>query len=373
MPEKEKKKSWREIQRERQKRQQRAEEAFKIQMERETKRKPRKWPKGKILLAAIALIVILGIYGLWQLTATPTTPTDGTTPVTPVSGYIVIMPDGAVNPSNAPIANDGNNRYTFTADIYNQIIVGKDNIIIDGNGYTLNGTGEYLARGIDLTGRKNVTITNIKIQNFDYGIYLSSACNNTIYKNTFTNNHCGIWLEATSNGNIIYGNNLTKNKMYAIWLKESIENTISENTFTLHTNYTIYMRYANKTTITKNYIKNNNMGIFLYQSTNNILYHNSFIDNMPTGHVSADLPNKWDNGKEGNYWSDYNGIDANGDGIGDTPYIIDQQNQDRYPLMRGVATPPTPTAGIPIETEIVAAAIVVIAVTAVLVYRRRKA
>jgi len=36
----------------------------------------------------------------------------------------------------------------------------------------------------------------------------------------------------------------------------------------------------------------------------------------------------------GNYWSDYNGTDDNGDGIGDTPYIIDADNQDKYPLMK---------------------------------------
>jgi endoglucanase len=27
-------------------------------------------------------------------------------------------------------------------------------------------------------------------------------------------------------------------------------------------------------------------------------------------------------------------MDANGDGIGDTPYVIDINNQDRYPLMQ---------------------------------------
>jgi hypothetical protein len=47
--------------------------------------------------------------------------------------------------------------------------------------------------------------------------------------------------------------------------------------------------------------------------------------------------NLWDNGVEGNYWSDYHGHDFDKNGIGDTPYIIDEiaesHPQDRYPLM----------------------------------------
>ena len=34
----------------------------------------------------------------------------------------------------------------------------------------------------------------------------------------------------------------------------------------------------------------------------------------------------------GNYWDDYTGSDTNGDGIGETPYIIDENNIDNYPL-----------------------------------------
>jgi hypothetical protein len=44
-------------------------------------------------------------------------------------------------------------------------------------------------------------------------------------------------------------------------------------------------------------------------------------------------PNAWDDGVSGNYWSNYNGTDANQDRIGDTPYIIDINNVDHYPLM----------------------------------------
>jgi len=65
---------------------------------------------------------------------------------------------------------------------------------------------------------------------------------------------------------------------------------------------------------------------------NNVFYHNNIITNT-IQIVSFNSPNTWDNGSKGNYWSDYNGTDGNGDSIGDTPYVIDENNQDNYPLM----------------------------------------
>ena len=337
MPKKEKKKSWKEIQRERQVKQQRAEEARQIEREREAKRKPRQLPKGKILVTACVLVIIFGAYGIWQYTES-STPSDETPPVIPTGEIIYIGPDGQVVPSAAPILNVGNNHYTFTADIYNSIILGRDNIVIDGANHALQGTGVYGSRGIDLTGRSNVTITNMKIEGFDYGVYLSSASHNVLSQNDLTNNYCGIWIVVSSN-NIISGNNMANNEMYAIWLKDSSNNKISENEMISHANYTIYIRSSNNTTISANRIANSNLGIFLYQASNNILYHNNFIDNRV--HISnSDSTNVWDNGypSGGNYWSDYqegypDAEELDGSGIWNTPYVIDENNQDNYPLM----------------------------------------
>ncbi|HUW47201.1 MAG TPA: hypothetical protein VMW36_00435, partial [Patescibacteria group bacterium] len=118
MSKKKKKKSWKERQRERQIKQQRALEAWRIQREIEAERKPRKWPKGKILGALCLIVLIFGAYGAWQYTNPPTILEES-----PPQTTVYIRADGTVKPSTTPIINGGNVRYTFTADINDSIVI----------------------------------------------------------------------------------------------------------------------------------------------------------------------------------------------------------------------------------------------------------
>jgi len=166
-----------------------------------------------------------------------------------VTNICVIRADGSVLPPTAPISTVDNITYTLTGNIEKPIVVERDNIVVAGAGYTLQGTGG--GKGISMLGRSNVTIKNMRIESFGYGIWLRHSSNNTISGNNITDSGYGIWLENSSSNNIsenkitgcglfgmglyssssnnrLYGNNMTNNSV-GIWLWDSSNNTFSGN------------------------------------------------------------------------------------------------------------------------------------------------
>ena len=296
---------------------------------------------------------------------------------------IYIQADGSVSPSTAPIQRSGD-IYTFTDNISDSIWVLKDNVVIDGAGYTLQGTTS-IVQGIRLYGRIGVTIRNINIRGFQNGIVIDSYSNSTtIFGNIIKNTINGIWLrysyENSVDGNIIannsYGlrlecsssNNMNENTIttgcgiysynsssnnisgntiastsVGIWLDYySNFNTISENNIIANTNNGIVLsQSSNNNIINRNNVANNGEGISLTYSSvsSNRIYHNNFIDNLQ--HVySLGTGNNWDDGypSGGNYWSGYEGkypnaTELGSSGLWNTPYSINSNNIDNYPLM----------------------------------------
>jgi parallel beta-helix repeat protein len=256
---------------------------------------------------------------------------------------------------------------------YNGIIVERNNIVIDGNDYTVQGTGASVSTAIDMSGRKNVTVKNTQIKNFWYGILLNSSSGNSISGNNITanngtgislysssnisisgnnirNNGYGIWLDSSSS-NSIRGNNVTANNNDGIHLSDSSNNTVSGNNATANSNAGIYLCSSSSNSITANNMANNRVGLQFSSSSNNSMCHNNSIGNSVQASVDAtSFGNAWDDGYPagGNYWSDCNGTDlyrgsyqnvTGSDGIGDEPYVIDANNTDYYPLMKLYAGP----------------------------------
>jgi len=122
-------------------------------------------------------------------------------------GTITIKKDGSVNPADAPIIVEGN-IYTLTKNVKsdgNGIIILRDNIVVDGAGHTIEGSNTMFSNDVYLFTRTNITIKNLNIQNFHFGIGLDYSSYNTIANNNVGNNGVGIYLRYSLH-NLIYNN-----------------------------------------------------------------------------------------------------------------------------------------------------------------------
>jgi parallel beta-helix repeat protein len=154
---------------------------------------------------------------------------------------------------------------------------------------------------------------NLIIDNSFDGIYLRDSYSNIIMDNTFNSNHGNGLGFICSNNNKISDNTITENIGNGLYFYRSNNNTIIGNNFKLNKCADIHLRNS---------------------SNNNTIYHNNFLNKYRNAYDNS--INIWDNGypSGGNYWDDYTGEDSDGDGIGDTPYLIPGGNsKDRYPLM----------------------------------------
>ena len=141
----------------------------------------------------------------------------------------------------------------------------------------------------------------------------------------------------------------SENRWSGIWLYGT-GNTFENNTIEGY-GTGIYLRGSGNV-IRSNAIKNNHYGIYVIPWADNNLIYNNFFNNTINAYIEPGSVNFW-NTTVGNYWSDYTGNDLNGDGIGDTPYIIDENNIDYLPLMSWGTHPVSSDAVIIIDNETV--------------------
>lgn len=235
----------------------------------------------------------------------------------------------------------------------------------------------------------NITIQNLNITHRRQGMLLVGLTNSVITNNIVTNNSDGIILKGSSNNQIKA--NLVKNNFNGLYFEASHSNNLSGNRITYNSNSAVHFDDSNNNTISHNYIAHSGKGLILNRGSHNLvngnsiiyskatafhigestsntitgnniawsrswaititgsegynkIHHNDFINNMGgtfQTYPGSKTRNSWDDGNEGNFWSDYQrrypmAEEVIGTNVMDTPLAMNEINVDRYPLIKPV-------------------------------------
>jgi parallel beta-helix repeat protein len=226
-------------------------------------------------------------------------------------------------------------------------------------GSFMHDTSSFTTGNIEISGNRiNSTLEGIYIQSFYHAYYMYNNASFAI-EDVFVNDNI---INSKDNGIVLreihhtrFGYNAIDNATIITGNVEFSQNEIAGGIDGID------LADLENATIGNNLIQNCSLGIYLQDSANNTIYHNNFINNTLQAYVRAlytstsNCNNTWDNGypSGGNYWSDYTGADLysgpdqdilGSDFRGDTPYTINQNNTDHYPLTIPFETqPPTIT------------------------------
>jgi parallel beta-helix repeat protein len=205
--------------------------------------------------------------------------------------------------------------------------------------------------GIETFYSRNNVIRNNILSSNSYGISLSFSTNDVLRNNTLTGNAYSFEVQGWSPSEYIHDidtSNTINGKPIYYWVNQknrqvpynagyvgavNCENITVRGQNLSNSGQGVMFAYTMSSIVEDTNMSNNYDGIYLIYSSNNLITHNNFIDNeyQVWSYYST---NTWDYGYPyGNYWSDYKGADLNNDGVGDIPYVIDNDNRDRYPSM----------------------------------------
>ena len=191
--------------------------------------------------------------------------------------------------------------------LFDGLVVAADGITIDLDGHTLDGKG--LGAGVRNAGFDNVTVTNGRLVDFDWGVVLNTGTrhnvlenlrpelaqeaafglgqapepdpnlpveppdpfpaadsgvrDNVLRENTIVGNKRGVWLTGNTRGTLVTGNAFTGTNEEAVWIERSHHNRVVNNEIDASSGDAVLLEGSTFNTIADNHLDSNKTGVVL--------------------------------------------------------------------------------------------------------------
>jgi len=233
--------------------------------------------------------------------------------------------------SNLVLRNNNMTTNSYNFGVYGDNLPGyiqdiDDSNLVDGKPliYWVNQTDKQPpvdAGYVAVVNSTGITLRDLELSRNWQAVLFAYSTNSSIKNVTGTRNMDCIWL-LNCTGCSVIDSAISDNSWGGVALVDSSACSVYANNLTNNFGY----------------------GIFLSNASDNLFYHNNFINNTRQVWLFGFNSNSWDCGypSGGNFWSNHTGTDeksgdsqnqTGSDGICDTPFIIDSNNTDYYPLM----------------------------------------
>jgi nitrous oxidase accessory protein len=197
--------------------------------------------------------------------------------------------------------------------------------VFRGNSITDVRDGFYIQNASHSIIERNVAF------NVRYGLHYMYADSNQFLFNEFYDNVAGAAI-MYSKGIVMRHNVFSHNRGFSSFgiLFQDCHGLVADSNVVSDNVVGMFFEASTNNVFHHNVIAQNDIALQMFQnSINNTFADNSFIDNLnPLVVVGKRTGCRWSENGRGNYWSQYDGYDLDGDGIGDVPMKI--QNVFNY-------------------------------------------
>ncbi|HET8675581.1 MAG TPA: nitrous oxide reductase family maturation protein NosD [Blastocatellia bacterium] len=198
----------------------------------------------------------------------------------------------------------------------------------------------FMRDGMYIQNCTDNRILRNRVFDLRYGLHYMNSDRNVFEDNFFTNNVAGAAI-MYSNKIELRRNAFIRNRGFSSFgiLFQDCNDLLAEENFIIDNATGIFIESLRRSVLRRNVIAENDVAIQMFSSADaNVFTENNFVANLSLLQlVGRGSTTKWALDGRGNFWSNYDGYDLDGDGTGDVAHKVQnvfEHMEGNYPRLR---------------------------------------